>query len=182
MTSHKWLGALAGALALALIWGVLVSGSASRSQAAPLATAPLATATPDGDVNLALISIIESPNAICYRPVGGTGACYIQWGQLSVTAASSQYVISMTVAIDNVIRAYYSGFFQTSMSVPGDMTAPGFRVTCGAPGSAGIPDLGMSHAYTIRARETGGLGAANYGSVICPADVVRVSFPLLGKR
>ncbi len=132
-----------------------------------------------GNVPLApTISSIESPSPICYRPIAGTGACYIRWSYLYVTAGSGAYVISMTVAIDDHVRAHASGFFQTSMTIPGAMTGPGFRVTCGTEGSGGTPGWGRSYAYTIRARETGGLSAANFGTVTCPADTVRVFLPL----
>ena len=123
------------------------------------------------------ISFIESPSPMCYRQAESTGACYIQWRYLSVTAASGSNVISMTVAIDGHVRAYHSGFFQAAMYIPGEMTAPGYRVTCGAEGSSGIEGWGRTYAYTIRARETGGLSAANYGTVTCPADTVRVFLP-----
>jgi hypothetical protein len=124
------------------------------------------------------ISFIESPSPTCYRPIPGTGACYIQWSYLHVTAGSGAYVISMTVAIDGHVRAYSSGFFQTSMTIPGTMTGPGFGVTCGTEGSGGTPGWGRTYAYTIRARDTGGLSSANYGTVTCPADTVRIFLPL----
>ncbi len=185
--SRKWLGALAGSLALAVVLGTLVARGAPGSQAAPPATAtPVSIDLPrrevSGNVESPAISFIDSPSAMCYRPVAGTGACYIQWNYLYVTANSGSYVISMTVAIDNRLRAYHAGFFQSSMYIAGDMTAPGFRVTCGAPGSGGIAGLGRAYSYEIRARETTGLSAANYGSVTCPADVVRVLLPFVQKH
>jgi hypothetical protein len=126
------------------------------------------------------ISSIASPSPTCSRPKPGSGACYIQWNYLYVTAASSSYIISMTVSINNQIRAYHSGFFQTAMYIPSDMTGEGYRVTCGYPqGNAG---LGNTYAYAIRSRETGGLSAANYGSVSCPADVVTLFLPTIQKH
>ena len=97
--------------------------------------------------------------------MASVNTCYITWHHLSGTASDSQYVVSMTISIDNRLRAYHAGFFQTSMYVPGDMYGPGFQVTCGPQGAAG---MGSTYAYTLRARETGGLSAANYGSVTCP--------------
>ena len=88
-------------------------------------------------------------------------------------------MISMTVSIDGYLRANHSGFFQTSMFIPGEMYDSGFRVTCGFPGAGGVPGMGKTYSYIIRARETGGLSAANYGSVTCPADVVHVFMPLV---
>ena len=111
------------------------------------------------------ISFIDSPSASCYQPDASRNTCYVTWNYLYVTAGTSQYIISMTVNIDNRLAAYHSGFFQNYMYIPGDMFGRGFKVTCGPRGPNG---LGKSYAYTLRARETGGLGAANYGSVTCP--------------
>ncbi len=122
------------------------------------------------------ISFIDSPSATCYVAARNTGLCNIQWSYLYVTAGTSQYIISMTVEIDNQLRAYHSGFFQTYMYIPGDQFGDGFQVTCGKPDAAGS---GNTYAYTLRARETGGLSAANYGSVTCPGDEAKIFLPLL---
>jgi hypothetical protein len=118
------------------------------------------------------ISFIDSPTAACVRPKDRSPGCFVQWSNLGVSAGSSQYIISMTVQIDGRFRAYYSGFFQNAMNVPPEMYSPGFRVACGVEGSGGVPGMGRAYAYTLRARETGGLGAANFGTVICPAETV----------
>jgi len=57
------------------------------------------------------------------------------------------------------------------MYIPSDMLMPGFKVACGWRGAGDMPGLGYSYDYVIRAAETGGLKAANYGTVTCPADV-----------
>jgi hypothetical protein len=48
-------------------------------------------------------------------------------------------------------------------------------VACGPRSASG---LGKTYAYTLRARETGGLSAANYGSVACPG-VYLLHMPLI---
>jgi hypothetical protein len=111
------------------------------------------------------ISFIDSPSANCYQPDRSRDQCYISWSYLYVTAGSSQYVISMTVSIGDRLRASMSGFFQASMYLPADLFGRGFKVACGPRRADG---LGNTYAYTLRARETGGLSAANYGSVRCP--------------
>lgn len=117
------------------------------------------------EIDQPTISFIDSPSATCYQPTSSRNDCYISWSYLYVTAGTSQYIISMTVGIDNQLRAYHSGFFQTSMYVPSDLYGRGFKVACGPRNRNG---LGNSYAYTLRARETGGLSAANYGNVQCP--------------
>jgi len=173
--SRKLGAGLASLLGLALLMGIWW-GVEYQTSAAPAPQTIAGEQPPgrerEGDPNAPQISFIDSPTAQCILPEPHKDTCYIQWGYMQVTASSSQYVISMSVAIDGRLRAYYGGFFQTSMHVPGDMQSPGFRVSCGPPGASGLPTLGSTHSYTIRARETGGLRAANYGSVTCPADIV----------
>lgn len=193
--SHPWrisLLALASLVGLAFAWGaVRAAGNAQLDAPQPPPALPTPTAlfdvpqvspedaAPGSDrqrdpasPDAPAISFIDSPSATCYLPRPGTDACYITWNYLNVSASTPQYIISMTVNISNQMRAYFSGFFQTSMFIPGDMLGKGFRVACGTPGSGGNPYLGNQYSYTIRARETGGLRSANYGSVTCPADQV----------
>jgi hypothetical protein len=167
--------ALVVALALAMlsaVWiGAIAAGRTIERQAQ--------TAPPDAqrerqtEPDAPAISFIDSPSATCDRPVEHTNACYISWSYFYVNAGSN-YMISMTVSIDDKIRANTQGFFQNSMYIPGDMLGQGFQVNCGLPGAGGNPALGATHSYTLRARDTTGLSAANYGSVTCPADVVPV--------
>ncbi|MCB8942282.1 MAG: hypothetical protein H6658_00770 [Ardenticatenaceae bacterium] len=172
---------------MAVVMGLVLVLAALSRRAVPLAAEPpVDAAAPQREVDgedgrEPTISFIDSPNATCSLPVAGTGDCYIQWGYLSVTAVSGAYIISMTVTIDNQLRAYHGGFFQNAMYIPAGMTAPGYRVSCGALGSGGKADWGRVYAYTIRARETTGLSAANYGSVACPADVVNLYLPFIQK-
>ncbi len=119
----------------------------------------------DTQIEQPTISFIDSPSATCYQPDTSRNTCYIEWSYLNVSASASQYIISMTVSIDNHLVAYHSGFFQTSMYIPDDMVGHGFKVACGPRRANG---LGNSYPYTLRARETGGLSATNYGSVTCP--------------
>jgi hypothetical protein len=155
----------------------LLSGAAATAQTAP----DQPRREIEGDIESPTISFIDSPSATCRLPVPNTNACYIQWQYLYVTASPSQYIISMTVAIDNQIRAAHTGFFQTNMYIPADMVAPGYKVACGPP--ADETGLGNTYAYVIRARETGGLAAANYGSVTCPGDIdiIRIFLPFIQK-
>jgi len=180
---------------LAMAWGIVLTRPAAGLQVAakPASSAgnvpTMTPAGPDqprrefqGDAEAPAISFIENPSPTCYRPAQGTGVCYIQWQRLRVTAASSQYIISMTVTIGDRLRAYHAGFFQTTMEVPGDMYSPGFRVACGPSGAGGLAGWGNTYTYTVRARETGGLSAANYGSVTRPADVPNIAMPLVLRR
>ena len=126
------------------------------------------------------ISFIDSPSPTCYR--ASVGTCYLEWSYLSVSASPSQYIISMTVSINDRVRAYHAGFFQTSMYIPGNMLNPGFKVACGWRGASGAPELGYAYNYVIRAAETGGLKSANYGTITCPADAGMVFLPFVTRH
>lgn len=180
MMLHKRVKHLLGFLVLLTTLGIAVTYLAWGLPAASMADASQSNSgLPQREVDAPTISFIDSPSPTCYLPAPGTGACYIQWEYLSVTTAASSYIISMTVAIDGNLRAYHTGFFQTAMTIPGEMTAPGYRVTCGPPGSGGIPGWGNIYAYQIRARDSAGLQAANSGSVRCPADTVMAYLPFV---
>ena len=111
----------------------------------------------------------------CSRPVQYTDICTIEWSSLSATAISPGYMVSMTVSIDDRVRANVSGFFQTSMYAPSGMFGNGFKVACGAPGTGGDPTLGAAHSYTLLARDTTPATGAAYGTVFCPADIIPVN-------
>jgi hypothetical protein len=128
-----------------------------------------------------LISFIDSPNVTCFQPDPRKDECFIDWGYASVNASASQYIIAMSFYLGARVAAGVSGFFQTSMYVPSDLLGPGFKVRCGLrqlpdPANPCSPTpctdplvMGNQYSWTIRARETGGLKAANYGTVTCPA-------------
>lgn len=173
--------ALMAALALAAGLGALaVRGMPATQADAPQIGAPVRSA--GGDARAPAISFIDSASPTCYAAAPGTGACYVEWEAMYVEAAAGSYIISMTVSIDDRVRAHHSGFFQRSMYIPGDLVAPGYRVACGAVGSGALPGLGATYRYAIRARDTDGLTAANHGAVTCPADTATAFLPLIRRR
>lgn len=145
--------------------GDTVTSSESQAENLRQISVPQGQAAPDQPN----IGFIDSPSATCYQPDATQDTCYINWYYLNVSAAPN-YVISMTVALNSVgYIANVQGFFQTSMYVPYNMMGNGYKVACGAVGSGGNPLLGNAYAYTIRAKDSAGLGSANYGTVYCPS-------------
>jgi len=174
----RLIGVVLLALGLAAAWVAGVSAppvAASRLSSPRLAATPLPVAPPtpgeiDDHAGVTVLGI-DGQSVQCYRPETGTDACYIQWQYLLFDASGMNYVVSMTVSIDERIRANYQGFFQTSMYAPFDLHMPGFRVSCGAPGSGGVPEMGKPYDWTVKARDSAGLEGVASGQVICPADV-----------
>lgn len=188
MKAYHWIG-LSTLSAFILGWIMVfqtsVSFGSTQGGNTPLTPTPLAvqpqsinSITIPNQINT---SSIDSPSPTCYNPVPGSGACYILWQYIYVSASSSQYMISTTVAINHHIQAYVAGFFQNYMYLPYDMLIPGFKVTCGYPGSGVSPNLGNSYSYEIKARDTGGAVSTNNGLVSCPSDIVKVMLPLITK-
>ena len=166
-------------LALASWGGAAAQGSDTGTLPEPhqeRSNAPDAAGTPD-------ISFIDSPSATCYRSGLHSDTCYVNWYSLYVATASSQYMISMTLTIDGQIRANYQGFFQSAINVSPLSQGNGFQVPCGPLGVDGMPNMGHVYSWTLKARDTAGLKAANYGSVTCPAStLVHSLLPLLQRR
>ncbi len=124
---------------------------------------------PTEDPQAPLISFIDSPSATCYQPNPGRDECYLNWYYMSVSAAPATYMITMTVTLNDFGPvAHTQGFFQSSMYIPYSMLGDGFKVACGPPGAGGNPTLGNAYQYTIRARDSNGFSAVNFGAVYCP--------------
>ena len=179
--------ALIGSLALAAVIGFILISVTPRAPDGSIAAENPKFPDPPyreagADKESPTITSIESPSATCYLPTAGTAACYIQWDYLYVTAAPGAYVISMTVGINDRLRAYHSGFFQSAMFIPSGMTAPGYKVVCGVSNDPNMAGWGNTYRYTIRARDTTGTKAANYGSVTCPADLVHIYMPFVRRN
>ena len=115
------------------------------------------------------ISFIDSPSPTCYQPDATRDECYLTWYYMSVNAAPATYMITMTLALNNIGPvAHTHGFFQPSMYIPYSMLGDGFKVACGSPGAGGNPALGNAYGYSIRARDSNGARASNLGTVYCP--------------
>jgi hypothetical protein len=174
------LSVLALLAGLFLAWGVVQAAPAMQPSAGNPELPALTTPPPlpkQPTIESPDISFIDSPTASCILPRANTGVCLMTWAYMYADA-SPNYIITMTIGIDDKTRARYGGFFQSTMYVPSDMMV--FRVPCGAPGAGGDPNLGANHSYTLRARDSSGLASANYGSVTCPADMLARNFlPLL---
>ena len=103
---------LAGGL---VIWGVVKVAPALATSPGSVegSTFPTPTALPNqADISSPDISLIDSPTPSCILPRLHTGLCAMTWYYMYVNAAPN-YIITMTVSIDNQPRARYSGFFQT---------------------------------------------------------------------
>ena len=119
------------------------------------------------------IGFIDSPAPSC-RKAGKGNDCVINWYYMSVDA-SPNYIVDAWVLIDGAIVAHNGGFFQTSLYVAADRLE--FPVKCGAAGTTpppqptpfvNMPPYGRSYSWIMRARDSGNLSAANYGTIICP--------------
>ena len=183
----RWRARLALALAALIAGAAFGWGSRPAPAAAPAddtavvggRLAALAANNPAAPATVTISAL--SPT--CVRPVLNTGVCYVTWSYFSVTlSSSSEYVISLTVLIDDQVRANMAGFFQTSAYLPGDMFGPGFKVACGAPGAGGDPFFGANYRTLLLARGTGDSGSGRLGAeVSCPADLAKLYIPTILK-
>jgi hypothetical protein len=165
-----WLAATGAVLAQAAMppaqqaadapWVLELSGDMQRTRTQPQALGFIAT---------------ESPHCIQLDPA--VDACYINFQFNGVS--SDQYVTEFTVAVNGLIAMRAYGFFQGAFSLPrnslGDL---GLRVACGRTGASGDADplVGLRHPFTIRAKDSAGQNAANYGAIGCPAFFPELNF------
>ena len=149
---------------------IIINGETQNGNTRQI-SAPESYQSENGESNTPLISFIDSPTAACMQPDSIKNECFINWYFMSVSG-DPNYIITMTVMINDIgFVSRYSGFFQTSMYVPYGMNQQGFKVACGSLGDGGNPNWGEAYAWTIKARDSAGLSAANYGTVYCPAYI-----------
>jgi hypothetical protein len=99
---------------------------------------------------------------------------------MEVSTGSTQSVVTMTVRIDDDLRANYQGYFQSVMRVPAAFHGNGFEVTCGEAGVDGVPGMGHAYDWTLRAADSAGNETSNQGTVTCPPlDPIQTFIPLL---
>jgi hypothetical protein len=177
--SARTSGALVVVLALIL---VSARGSFTRAQGpgpSEAAAVQRERSGSPGAPDAPTISFIDSPTPTCYRSEVQSTTCLVNWGHLQVSAVSPQTVVSMTVSIDDQVRANYQGYFQSTMVVSAGFHGDGLQVTCGPPGVDGVRGMGRVHNWTVRARDSEGLEAVNRGTVLCPASPYRVFLELV---
>jgi hypothetical protein len=151
--------------------GEVIISSESQADNTRQITAPDGNLQETNDSNQPQIGFIDSPTSACVQPDTTKDECFLNWYYMSVSADPS-YMITMTVKLNDFgYVARYNGFFQTSMYVPFNMNPQGYQVSCGALGSGGDPYWGKAYGWTIRARDSGGLASANYGTAYCPAYI-----------
>ncbi len=75
----------------------------------------------------------------------------------------------MTLTIDGHMRAYYRGYFQSTIHISPTVHGDGFRVACGPSGVDGVTGVGHVYDWILSARDSEGLETTSEGAVTCPA-------------
>ncbi len=125
------------------------------------------------------VGFIDSPSPTCVQPDPRKDECRVSWGDTTVSADAGSYMTDMWFVLNGRVTSRVRGFFQADIVIPSSLHARGYRVPCGAPvddtSSCTAPctplKVGTSYPWAVRARESTGLRAANYGTVTCPAFV-----------
>jgi hypothetical protein len=119
-------------------------------------------------------------NPTCHQSISNTANCFINFRTLYATSDDSSFG-HLEIAIDGKVRAYYSAFFETSISGYYTMLGDGLQVTCGLPNAGGDPKSGNIYPVEVSIF----LGDASYltdtANVTCPSYVSIIQLPLVRK-
>lgn len=121
-----------------------------------------------GDAGIA-IGFIASDGPSCTQPNPAVNSCLVNFQRLRVDGGAN-YMIWMTVELNDRLVGKFRGFFQNVLDVANPF-GPGIKVPCGPIGSGTDLDLGPGgrrYNFTIRAKDSAGLTATNYGTIWCP--------------
>ena len=115
-------------------------------------------------------------NPYCSLVTPSTGACYINIRYLS---ASDPLLTHVEITVNGKVRAYMTGFFETSAALSAGMLNDGLQVVCGKPNVSGIPNLGYQYSVGISVYANGSPTTTDTAVVTCPAFEAKINLPFI---
>ena len=119
---------------------------------------------------------IKMSNPSCVQSQPAAASCSIVIGNLSANGSDISFS-RVELLVDNKLRMYMAGFFESSAYFTYSMVPDAFTVSCGGPNASGNPNYGKSYLVTANAYMADGTSASNTMNVFCPAFVVQATNP-----
>jgi len=119
-------------------------------------------------------------NPVCVQALPASGTCSIQFASLYAAGSDTSFS-RVEVLVNSKLRAFMTGFFESSAYLTYDMLPGGLKVKCGRPNASGRPDYGLSYSLVANAYMVDGTSAFNSSTVFCPAYDGKTFVPLIRK-
>jgi len=119
-------------------------------------------------------------NPYCTQPMPASSTCLINMRSISATSSDPNF-LGVQIAIDGKTRAFFSNFFETSVSINERMMGKGLQVVCGKPNASGVPGYGLQYHVGISAVVSGSSATTDTANVNCPSYEDRLYLPAVIK-
>lgn len=127
----------------------------------------------------AAVSLAVS-NPYCSQAVPATSTCWINVRNINATSSDPNF-LGVQITINGKTRAFFSNFFENSVSINEKMMGKGLQVVCGRPNASGVPGYGLQYPVGISAVFSGSSATTDTANVNCPAYEARLYLPAVDK-
>jgi hypothetical protein len=119
-------------------------------------------------------------NPYCAQSVPASPICWINVRNISATSSDPNF-LGVQITVNGKTRAFFSQFFETSVTINKNMLGKGLQVNCGLPNASGQADSGLQYHVGISGIVSGGSPTTDTANVFCPYFVTRVYMPAVYK-
>lgn len=119
-------------------------------------------------------------NPYCTQSSPASSTCLINVRSISASSSDPNF-LGVRITIDGKTRAYFSNFFETSVSINERMMGKGLQVVCGKPNASGVPGYGLQYHVGISAIFSGSSATNDTANVNCPSYEDRLYLPAVIK-
>jgi hypothetical protein len=119
-------------------------------------------------------------NPYCVQASPSSSTCLINVRNISATSSDPNFR-GVQISISGKTRAFFSPFFENSVSISSQMMGKGLEVVCGRPNASNLPGYGLQYSVGISAIFTGSSSTTDTANVNCPYFESRVNLPAVSK-
>jgi hypothetical protein len=128
---------------------------------------------------VAAVSLTVS-NPYCTQSAPASSTCLIKVSSINATSTDPNFR-GVQITVDGKPRAFFSNFFETSVSINERMMGKGLQVVCGKPNASGVPGYGLQYHVGISAVVSGSSSTSDTANVNCPSYEDRLYLPAVTK-
>lgn len=117
-------------------------------------------------------------NPYCAQASPASPTCLIRVRSISATSTDPNF-LGVQISINGKARAFFSEFFENSVSINDSMMGKGLQVFCGGRNASGVPGSGLQYSVGISAIVSGSSPVTDIANVTCPYFETRLYLPMV---
>jgi hypothetical protein len=150
-----------GTLLICLFFLLASASSSARSE-------------PQGQVSLTV------SNPYCSQVSTNSPTCLIVFRSIYATSSDPGF-LGIQISVNGQARAFFSNFFENTVTINNSMLGNGLQVECGEPNASGVAGYGLVYNVGISATFSNSSATTDTAVVTCPYYQDRLYLPTLRK-